>query len=94
MSEEFLRNARGLPMCSQVLCHGLYMMSALSVFPHSLLMSSAHKAMGRNFIITSADSVPQNNAQALAKDASNGTVVKVLCSVHAICFFSSPYIRY
>lgn len=45
MSEVFLRNARGLPMCSQVLCHGLYMMSALSVFPHSLLMSSAHKAM-------------------------------------------------
>lgn len=77
-------------MC-QALCHSYPMTSTMPVLPDSLLMSTALKAIkGRNFIVTNADSAPQNNARALDTEASNYTVFKIHSSEFPICSVLHP----
>lgn len=85
---------RGCHMCSQALCHSHHMASTMSVFRDSSLMSTGHKAMGRNFIIAIADSPPPNNARNLTKmlamaQSSKSTAVCILSVLFSTLYLAS-----
>lgn len=87
--EYFQETQRRHHMCSQALCYSYGMASTMSVLPASL-MSTAHKAMQGTSIIAAAHSILQNNARALARNASKRTGFNFHSSTHSVHFVLRP----